>query len=297
MSYMQVYNDKIQDLLGNPSESLKLCETAGGAITYKPPLNAIDCENAKDIFALLEEAKKLKSVDATQINEQSSRAHTILRLTICPRNQCITARGGIASDESSFTFVDLAGSERAGRMKLTGSLLEEAKAINKSLSALGNVISALARDSSASGNGHNDEKHVPWRTSKLTRMLSESLNGRCQTALVVCVSPSLETEEKAYETLTALQFGERAKNVHINSRKLREEDFRVLQEELQGALDEAQDKERDARLRCEEALEELEALRLAEAAQRDAKDAALARAEKLERESSSRAVEGPGAGR
>merc|ERR1719454_1304595 len=186
MSYMQVYNDKIQDLLGNPAESLKLCETASGNIMYRPALQAIPCLAAKDIFELLEEGKKNKAVAGTSLNDFSSRAHTILRLTICPKDRCPTAC--TSTDESSFTFVDLAGSERAGRMKLTGQLLEEAKAINKSLSALGNVISALAQETTS--DSKDNGKFVPWRSCKLTRMLSESLHGRCQTALVVCVSPS-----------------------------------------------------------------------------------------------------------
>ena len=147
-------------------------------------------------------------------------------------------------------LIDLAGSERAGRMRLSGKLLEEAKAINRNLNALGNVVSSL------SGEGVSQKGFVPWRDSKLTRILSEPMaNGKCHTVLVVNISPDLSPDyddfepEDAHETQTALEFGERAMCAKISTNKeLNIDDLKQVVENLQNQLDTNRDDIRAMRI-------------------------------------------------
>ena len=131
------------------------------------------------------------------MNEKSSRSHSIFILTIYQKNTKTDA-----SKLGKLYFCDLAGSEKIGKTMATGQTLEEAKMINKSLSALGNVINALTESKGGS--------HVPYRDSKLTRVLQESLGGNSQTCLVITCSLSAYNDR---ETLSTLRFGNRAKNI------------------------------------------------------------------------------------
>lgn len=140
---------------------------------------------------------KNRSVAATRMNEKSSRSHSVFLLTIYQKNTKTDA-----SKLGKLYFCDLAGSEKIGKTLVTGQNLEEAKMINKSLSALGNVINALTESKGGA--------HVPYRDSKLTRILQESLGGNSQTCLVITCSLSAYNDR---ETLSTLRFGNRAKNI------------------------------------------------------------------------------------
>jgi len=137
-----------------------------------------------------------RTIAATKMNERSSRSHSIFILSLFQKDL-----ENDTTKQSSLFFVDLAGSEKIAKTHVTGQQLEEAKNINKSLSALGNVINSLTSDK---------KEHVPYRDSKLTRILQESLGGNSKTTLILACSPCAYNDK---ETLTTLRFGSRAKNI------------------------------------------------------------------------------------
>ena len=140
---------------------------------------------------------KNRSIAATRMNEKSSRSHSIFLLTVYQKNTSTDA-----AKMGKLYLCDLAGSEKVGKTNASGQTLEEAKMINKSLSALGNVINALTEAKSGA--------HIPYRDSKLTRILQESLGGNSQTCLVITCSLSAYNDR---ETLSTLRFGNRAKSI------------------------------------------------------------------------------------
>lgn len=157
------------------------------------------------------------------MNAVSSRSHSIVQIVIGQENMETGSK-----IEGKLFLVDLAGSERVGKTGATGSRLEEAKHINKSLSALGSVINALTTDKI---------KHIPYRDSKLTRILQESLGGNAKTTLVIAVSPATDNED---ETVCSLRFGQRAKmikNKAVINKQLTVEECKKIIEALQKELE------------------------------------------------------------
>jgi len=157
------------------------------------------------------------------MNKVSSRSHSIVLINIGQENMETGTK-----IEGKLFMVDLAGSERVGKTGATGSRLEEAKHINKSLSALGSVINALTDDK---------KTHIPYRDSKLTRILQESLGGNAKTTLLIACSPANDNEE---ETLCSLRFGQRAKlvkNKATINKQLTVEECKKIIEELQREID------------------------------------------------------------
>ena len=138
-----------------------------------------------------------RSVAATRMNDKSSRSHSIFVVTVFQRNTKTDT-----TKQAKLYFCDLAGSEKVGKTNVSGQQLEEAKMINKSLSALGNVINALTEDKKGG--------FIPYRDSKLTRILQESLGGNAMTCLVITGSLSAYNDR---ETLSTLRFGLRAKSI------------------------------------------------------------------------------------
>ncbi len=140
-----------------------------------------------------------RTVSSTQMNSDSSRSHLLCSIVVCSTNR----RTG-SSLRGKLTLVDLAGSERVGKSGASGDQLKEAQSINKSLSALGDVIGALT----------TGVKHIPYRNHALTMMMSDSLGGNSKTLMFVCASPA---DYNASETLNALQFAARCKSVTNNA--------------------------------------------------------------------------------
>uniref|UniRef100_A0A8C7KCV5 Kinesin heavy chain n=1 Tax=Oncorhynchus kisutch TaxID=8019 RepID=A0A8C7KCV5_ONCKI len=140
----------------------------------------------EEVMDVIDEGKANRHVAVTNMNEHSSRSHSIFLINIKQEN---------------LYLVDLAGSEKVSKTGAEGAVLDEAKNINKSLSALGNVISALAEGT---------KTHVPYRDSKMTRILQDSLGGNCRTTIIICASPSIYNE---CETKSTLMFGQRAKTI------------------------------------------------------------------------------------
>merc|ERR1719370_1669057 len=145
---------------------------------------------------VVDEGKANRAVATTNMNAQSSRSHSIFLIQVAQENKLTETKL-----TGKLYLVDLAGSEKIGKTGAEGEVLEEAKNINKSLSALGNVISALA---------DGNKSHIPYRDSKLTRILQESLGGNAKTTIVICASPASFNEA---ETKSTLDFGKRAKTI------------------------------------------------------------------------------------
>ena len=193
------------DLL-NPnikSTDLKIKEDPRRGI-YVDNSTSLEIEDKNDFFILLEEAEENRSVAETKLNLLSSRSHIVFMLTI--KQVCKDCE-----KTGTLNLVDLAGSEKVSKTGAIGETLEEAKKINLSLSCLGNVINCLA-------SGNNE--FVPYRESKLTRLLKDSLGGNYKTTLIVTCSPHSFNVD---ETISTLNFANRAKNVkktqthhHIN---------------------------------------------------------------------------------
>ena len=149
----------------------------------------------EQVFQAISLGDAARAVASTNMNAHSSRSHSLFILEVTQKNE---VDGSVKT--SRLNLVDLAGSEKIGKTGATGDTLEEAKKINQSLSALANVINALA----------DGKPHVPYRDSKLTRILQEALGGNSKTSLLVATSPHLDNIE---ETINTLRFAQRAKTI------------------------------------------------------------------------------------
>ena len=195
VSMIEIYQEKIRDLLDVSRVNLNIREDSiKGIYVDGVSERYVGCPN--DVLALLEMGSANRAQAATNMNEHSSRSHSIFILTI---NQTNKIEG--YSKIGKLYLVDLAGSEKISKTGATGHTLEEAKIINKSLTTLGRVINNLTDGKST---------HIPYRESKLTRVLQESLGGNSKTCLIITCSPSIYNES---ESLSTLRFGERAKKI------------------------------------------------------------------------------------
>ncbi|XP_020711894.2 osmotic avoidance abnormal protein 3-like [Athalia rosae] len=202
LSYLEIYNERLRDLLrdgdGDGGVSLlQLKEDPTKGTYVAGGLREVTVKDAAECTRLLEQGDNRRAAAATKMNAASSRSHAVLTLAL--EAIAINDKQNTAVRKGMLHLVDLAGSERQGRTGATGERLKEAASINLSLSALGNVISALA-----AGNG----RHVPYRDSKLTRLLRDSLGGNARTLMIACVSPS---DIDADETLSTLRYAARAR--------------------------------------------------------------------------------------
>lgn len=197
-SYLEIYQEEIRDLL-HPDQSLRfeLKEKPDSGVFVKDLSSAI-CKNASEIQQLMKTGNQNRTIGATNMNEHSSRSHAIFLITIEMSSMGDEA-GGIRVGR--LNLVDLAGSERQSKTGSSGERLKEASKINLSLSALGNVISALVDGKTT---------HVPYRDSKLTRLLQDSLGGNSKTIMVANIGPASYNYD---ETLTTLRYANRAKNI------------------------------------------------------------------------------------
>lgn len=200
VSYMEIYLERIRDLLAPQNDNLQIHEEKNKGV-YVKNLSDYYVGSTKEVYEIMRQGSQARIVTATNMNAESSRSHSIFLITIQQRN---TETG--AQKTGNLYLVDLAGSEKVGKTGASGQTLEEAKKINKSLSALGMVINALTDGKS---------NHIPYRDSKLTRILQESLGGNSRTTLVINCSPSSYNEA---ETLSTLRFGMRAKSIKNTAR-------------------------------------------------------------------------------
>ena len=226
VSYLEIYNEVVKDLLNPSDKHLKIREHPDMGI-YVEGLAELVVSDSNQITELIEQGNKVRAVAATQMNARSSRSHSCFTIKINQRRKEDMGNGQERTTKlaSKLNLVDLAGSERAGKTGASGAQLKEGAAINKSLSALGNVINAL---SSGKNGGH-----IPYRDSKLTRLLQESLGGNSRTVMIATISPASDNYE---ETMSTLKYASRAKK--IENKAKRNEDvsqkvIRQLKEEIE----------------------------------------------------------------
>ncbi|XP_046734684.1 kinesin-like protein KIF13A isoform X3 [Diprion similis] len=207
VSYMEIYNEKVHDLLDpkQNKQSLKVREhnVLG---PYVDGLSQLAVTAFQDIDNLMAEGNKSRTVAATNMNSESSRSHAVFSVIL---TQTLTdSKSGVSGEKvSRMSLVDLAGSERAVKTGAVGDRLKEGSNINKSLTTLGLVISKLADQSSSS---KNKDKFVPYRDSVLTWLLKDNLGGNSKTVMVATISPAADNYE---ETLSTLRYADRAKKI------------------------------------------------------------------------------------
>ena len=199
LSYMEIYNELIKDLLLPTSVDLKLNEDPVRGMVVQG-ITEYGANSADEILELLHRGNLHRTVEPTAANQVSSRSHAVLQVTVENSERTAHVTGNVRIGKLS--LVDLAGSERASKTDNTGQRLKEGANINRSLLALGNCITALA-DKKRQG-------HVPFRDSKMTRLLKDSLGGNCRTVMIANISPSHKQFE---ETVNTLKYANRAKNL------------------------------------------------------------------------------------
>ncbi|XP_037912108.1 kinesin-like protein KIF21A isoform X3 [Hermetia illucens] len=207
--FMELYNEDIIDLLDpyNKGRVFKIHEDPAGGI-YVSGATITPIHGPQDALKCLQQGALARTTASTQMNAQSSRSHALFTILIRRQRalspeECGLPEGDLETLTSKFHFVDLAGSERLKRTGATGERAREGISINCGLLALGNVISAL-------GDKSKRATHVPYRDSKLTRLLQDSLGGNSQTLMIACVSPS---DRDFMETLNTLKYANRARNI------------------------------------------------------------------------------------
>eukprot|EP00397_Hematodinium_sp_SG-2012_P025048 GEMP01026140.1.p1 GENE.GEMP01026140.1~~GEMP01026140.1.p1 ORF type:complete len:765 (+),score=168.12 GEMP01026140.1:36-2330(+) len=198
-SYLEIYNEEVRDLLSKQPQKVELKDHPTMGV-YVKDLSAFVVKGVDELSQVLDAGLKNRSVGATLMNMQSSRSHSIFTVTI-ETCEILSIDDEPHIRVGKLNMVDLAGSERQSKTGATGERLKEATKINLSLSALGNVISALVDGRST---------HIPYRDSKLTRLLQDSLGGNTKTVMVANVGPADYNYE---ESLSTLRYAYRAKSI------------------------------------------------------------------------------------
>ncbi|WCJ32014.1 Kinesin-like protein KIN-14R [Euphorbia peplus] len=263
VSVLEVYNEQIRDLLATSPSSKKLeIKQSSEGSHHIPGIVEARVDNLREVWNVLQAGSNARAVGSNNVNEHSSRSHCMLSVMVKAKN----LMNGECTN-SKLWLVDLAGSERLAKTDAQGERLKEAQNINRSLSALGDVIYALATKSS----------HIPYRNSKLTHLLQDSLGGDSKTLMFVQISPS---EQDLSETVSSLNFATRVRGVELGpakkqidsselqktkmmlekarqSSKSKDESLRKLEENLQNLENKARDKDNVYRTQ-QEKIKELE---------------------------------------
>nr|CAH7740336.1 unnamed protein product [Callosobruchus chinensis] len=217
--YMEIYMEEIRDLLrpkSGKTHDLRECPSSGGVTVTN--LHSATCQSARDMLKAMKAGNHNRSTGATDMNEHSSRSHAIFQIAVEmaePNSESVRV--------GKLNLVDLAGSERQSKTGATGDRLKEATKINKALSSLGNVIYALAENSA----------HIPYRDSKLTRLLQDSLGGNSKTIMIANIGPASMNYE---ETIVTLRYAYRAKsikNTPVKNEDVKEGKLLALQQEIE----------------------------------------------------------------
>ncbi|CAJ0941670.1 unnamed protein product, partial [Mesorhabditis belari] len=218
VSFLEIYNEEIRDLLAKDGNGTQLeIKERPDVGVYVNKLSTVTVSNASQMLRIMEIGSKNRKTGATKMNSESSRSHAMFTVTIeSSENGHVT--------QGKLQLVDLAGSERQSKTGTTGDRLKEAAKINLSLSTLGNVISALVDGKST---------HIPYRNSKLTRLLQDSLGGNSKTLMIANIGPASYNYD---ETLSTLRYANRAKNIQ-NVARINEDPkdamLRKFQEEIE----------------------------------------------------------------
>lgn len=201
LSYLEIYNETIRDLLvpGGSKQGLMLREDANQAVSVAG-LSSHHPQSVQEVMDMIVRGNEYRTMSPTEANATSSRSHAVLQINVSQKDR--NADVNEPHTMATLSIIDLAGSERASATKNRGERLTEGANINKSLLALGSCINALCDP--------KKRNHVPYRNSKLTRLLKFSLGGNCKTVMIVCISPSSQHFE---ETQNTLRYANRAKNI------------------------------------------------------------------------------------
>eukprot|EP00258_Populus_trichocarpa_P025237 XP_024441256.1 kinesin-like protein KIN-14I [Populus trichocarpa] len=214
---IEIYNEQVRDLLVTDGSNKRL-EIRNSSQTglNVPDANIIPVSSTHDVIDLMNLGHRNRAVGATALNDRSSRSHSCLTVHVQGRD---LASGTIL--RGCMHLVDLAGSERVNKSEVTGDRLKEAQHINKSLSALGDVIASLAQKN----------QHVPYRNSKLTQLLQDSLGGQAKTLMFVHISPE---PDALGETISTLKFAERVATVELGAAQVNKgsTDVKELKEQI-----------------------------------------------------------------
>ncbi|KAJ4955678.1 hypothetical protein NE237_012461 [Protea cynaroides] len=214
---IEIYNEQVRDLLVTDglNKRVEIRNSSQKGLNV-PDANLVPVASTSHVLELMNLGHKNRVVSATALNDRSSRSHSCVTVHVQGKN---LTSGAVL--RGSMHLVDLAGSERVDKSEVTGSNLKEAVHINKSLSALGDVISALAQKNS----------HVPYRNSKLTQLLQDSLGGQAKTLMFVHISPE---PEAVGETISTLKFAERVSSVELGAARVNKDsaDGKELKEQI-----------------------------------------------------------------
>ncbi|KAI2638595.1 kinesin motor domain-containing protein [Xylaria nigripes] len=240
LSYLEIYNETIRDLLvpGGSKQPLSLREDSNQAVMVQG-LTSHKPKDVQEVMDLIVSGNEYRTVSPTCANATSSRSHAVLQINVAmkDRNAAVNEPHTMAT----LSIIDLAGSERASATKNRGERLIEGANINKSLLALGSCINALCDP--------RKNSHVPYRNSKLTRLLKFSLGGNCKTVMIVCVSPSSAHFD---ETQNTLRYANRAKNIqtkvtrNVFNVNRHVKDFLVKIDEQMALINELKAQQKDA---------------------------------------------------
>mmetsp|Transcript_2467 Transcript_2467/g.5648 ORF Transcript_2467/g.5648 Transcript_2467/m.5648 type:complete len:974 (+) Transcript_2467:1-2922(+) len=223
VSFVEIYMERIRDLL-NPSarnQNLRVRDVRGRGVVIEGA-EEVYVSSTKELLKVAAKGNASRAIASTRMNQDSSRSHSVFMITVAQRQTQSTQ----LSRTGKLFLVDLAGSEMVKKTGATSGVLEEAKTINRSLSALGNVIKALVEGA----------KHVPYRDSKLTRCLQDSLGGNSKTSLIITCSGF---SYNSTETLSTLRFGTRAKRIKNKPKVNREfsvAEYKTMVEQTKDAL-------------------------------------------------------------
>uniref|UniRef100_A0A9J7ZBW9 Kinesin-like protein n=1 Tax=Cyprinus carpio carpio TaxID=630221 RepID=A0A9J7ZBW9_CYPCA len=205
MSYLEIYNEMIRDLLNPSSGFLDLREDSKGEIQVAG-ITEVSTINAREIMELLMKGNKQRTQEPTAANQTSSRSHAVLQVAVRQQSRCRDILQEVRF--ARLFMIDLAGSERASQTQNRGQRLKEGAHINRSLLALGNCINALSEK--------NGNKYVNYRDSKLTRLLKDSLGGNSRTVMIAHISPASLAFEDSRNTMT---YADRAKSIRTRVKR------------------------------------------------------------------------------
>ncbi|KAF4631981.1 hypothetical protein G7Y89_g6141 [Cudoniella acicularis] len=240
LSYLEIYNETIRDLLvpGGSKQGLMLREDANQAVSVAG-LSSHHPKDVQQVMDMIVQGNEFRTISPTAANATSSRSHAVLQINLAQKDR--NADVNEPHTMATLSIIDLAGSERASATKNRGERLLEGANINKSLLALGGCINALCDP--------RKKNHVPYRNSKLTRLLKFSLGGNCKTVMIVCVSPSSAHFD---ETQNTLRYANRAKNIqtkvtrNVYNVNRHVKDFLVKIDEQRALINELQAQQKDS---------------------------------------------------
>lgn len=200
-SFLEIYNEQLRDLL-NPASGILHARWNAKNGFFVEDLMVVECTSIQDLIAVMHEGIKNRHSGSHELNKDSSRSHSILTVYLISETEN-KEDNHIFKKYGKISFVDLAGSERLKESQSEGTMAKETGQINKSLFTLGKVISMLSSKVS-------NEKYIPFRDSKLTMLLQDSLGGTSRALMIACVSPS---EAYADETISTLNYATRTMNI------------------------------------------------------------------------------------